>query len=78
MKHLDELNATNFKSREDPYFTDPTLEKLQIINREAVKLELKEIEKLCKLAIGKRILNIELKKKRDEHNEVFLIRNRNY
>jgi len=26
---------------------------------------LKEIEKLCKLAIGKRILNIELKKKKD-------------
>jgi len=34
---------------------------------------LKEIEKLCKLAIGKRILNIELKKKKDEHNTVLFV-----
>ena len=34
---------------------------------------MKEIEKLCKLAIGKRILNIELKKKKDEHNTVLFV-----
>ena len=39
-----------------------------MIAKEAAKLEIREIEKLCRLAIGKRILNIELKKKKDEHN----------
>ena len=33
LRHLDELNAGDFKGGEDPYFTDQTLEKLQIINR---------------------------------------------
>ena len=47
---------------------DHTLDRLQMIAKEAAKLEIREIEKLCRLAIGKRILNIELKKKKDEHN----------
>lgn len=46
---------------------------MQTISKEALKYDLKEIEKLCKLAIGKRILNIELKKKKDEHNSVYLV-----
>lgn len=36
-----------------------------MINKEAGKQQIKEIEKLSRLAIGKRILNIELKKKKD-------------
>lgn len=47
-----------------------------MIAKEAGRYDLKEIEKLCKLAIGKRILNIELKKKKDEHNSVLVILDR--
>lgn len=68
MRHLDEIDDDDFKNDQDPYLTDGILERLQVIAKEATKYDLKEIEKLCKLAIGKRILNIELKKKKDEHN----------
>jgi hypothetical protein len=37
---------------------DVTLKRLQMIYKEANKLEIHEIEKLSRLAIGKRILNI--------------------
>jgi hypothetical protein len=36
-----------------------------MIYKEANKLEIHEIEKLSRLAIGKRILNIELKRRKD-------------
>lgn len=72
LRHLDEIDDNDFKDNQDPYINDNTLDRLQLIAKEATKLELKEIEKLCKLAIGKRILNIELKKKKDEHNSVLL------
>lgn len=53
------------------YIHDNILDRLNMIAKEANKLQLNEIEKLCKLAIGKRILNIELKKRKDEHNKVY-------
>lgn len=72
MRHLDEIDEDEFNNSQDPYLTDSILDRLQMIAKESARYELKEIEKLCKLAIGKRILNIELKKKKDEHNSVFL------
>lgn len=67
---MDEMDDTDFTGLQDPYQNDSTLDRLQVIAKEAGRYELKEIEKLCKLAIGKRILNIELKRKKEEHNSV--------
>jgi hypothetical protein len=67
----------DFQDCEDPCLNDSTLERLKLIAREANKLEILEIEKLSRLAIGKRILNLELKKKTDEHKAVPLHPRRN-
>jgi primosomal protein N'' len=77
LKHLDEIDDDDFNNSTDPYLSDHILDRLQTIAKESARYDLKEIEKLCKLAIGKRILNIELKKKKDEHNSVHLYLCRN-
>lgn len=43
MKHLDELDDEDFKDNQDPYVNDSTLDRLQMISKQASKLEIKEI-----------------------------------
>jgi hypothetical protein len=64
------MDDQDFTNEPEPELKDITLKRLQMIYKEANKLEIKEIEKLSRLAIGKRILNIELKRRKDEHNAV--------
>jgi len=40
---LDELDDEDFANNNDPYVNDSTLDRLQMISKEAVRLEIKEI-----------------------------------